>query len=128
MGEKAPVAPDPVLAVDPHPLDLGFPAAAGRQMLLDPAQLLFGKHDRIRQPGHALEQGLSLALAVTEYALSNTTRPSAWRIHGGGFAGTIQAFVPNEDVTSYKNEIERVFGENSCTVLKVRKDGAIKVL
>ncbi|MBO5039498.1 MAG: galactokinase [Clostridia bacterium] len=74
------------------------------------------------------EQGLSLALAVTEYALSNTSRPSAWRIHGGGFAGTIQAFVPNEDVPNYKKEIERVFGENSCTVLKVRKDGAIKVL
>ncbi len=74
------------------------------------------------------EQGLSLALAVTEYALAGTARPSAWRIHGGGFAGTIQAFVPNEDVPSYKAEIERVFGEGSCTVLKVRKDGAIKVL
>ncbi len=74
------------------------------------------------------EQGLSLALAVTEHALSSTARPSAWRIHGGGFAGTIQAFVPNEDVPAYKKEIERVFGEGSCTVLKVRVDGAIKVL
>ncbi len=74
------------------------------------------------------EQGLSLALAVTEHALSETARTSAWRIHGGGFAGTIQAFVPNEDVKSYKAEIERVFGEGSCSVLRVRRNGAIKVL
>ena len=74
------------------------------------------------------EQGLSLALAVTEHALSSTKRTSAWRIHGGGFAGTIQAFVPNEDVPSYKAEIETVFGEGSCSVLRVRKEGAIKVL
>lgn len=74
------------------------------------------------------EQGLTLALAVTEHALSNTARTSAWRIHGGGFAGTIQAFVPNEDVPAYKAIIETVFGENSCSVLKVRKEGAIKVL
>ncbi len=74
------------------------------------------------------EQGLSLALAVTENALGGTARPSAWRIHGGGFAGTVQAFVPTENAAEYKAEIEKVFGENSCSVLKVRNDGAIKVL
>ena len=72
------------------------------------------------------EQGLSLALAITDGFLDG--KGGAFRVHGGGFAGTIQAFVPNEDVPNYKKEIERVFGENSCTVLKVRKDGAIKVL
>ena len=74
------------------------------------------------------EQGLTLALAVTEYALSDTEKMSAWRIHGGGFAGTIQSFVPNENVSAYRAEMEKVFGENSCSVLKVRHDGAIKVL
>ena len=74
------------------------------------------------------EQGLTLALAVSEYALKNTSRTSASRVHGGGFAGTIQAFVPNEDVSSYKEQIEAVFGAGSCSVLKVRPDGAIKVL
>ncbi len=73
------------------------------------------------------EQGLSLALAVTEYALANTARPSAFRVHGGGFAGTVQAFVPNEDVPSYKKEMEKVFGEGSCSVLKVRQKGTAKV-
>ena len=74
------------------------------------------------------EQGLTLALAVSEYALKDTVRTSAFRVHGGGFAGTIQAFVPNEDVNSYKKQIEAVFGVGSCSVLKVRPDGAIKVL
>ena len=74
------------------------------------------------------EQGLTLALAVSEYALRSTVRTSAFRVHGGGFAGTIQAFVPNEDVSSYKKQIEAVFGTGSCSVLKVRPDGAIKVI
>ncbi len=74
------------------------------------------------------EQGLSLALAVTAYALADTKRTSAWRIHGGGFAGTIQAFVPDEDVASYKETVEKVFGKGSCAVLKVRREGATTVL
>ena len=56
------------------------------------------------------EQGLSLALAVTDYALSGTERTSAWRVHGGGFAGTVQAFVPDENVDGYKSGMEAVFG------------------
>ena len=74
------------------------------------------------------EQGLSLALAVTEHALKDTARPAAWRLHGGGFAGTIQAFVPHEDVSAYKEAVEKVFGDNACAVLRVRREGATKVL
>ena len=74
------------------------------------------------------EQGLSLALAVTEHALKDATRPAAWRLHGGGFAGTIQAFVPNENVASYKAALDAVFGEGACAVLRVRREGAAKVL
>ena len=73
------------------------------------------------------EQGLSLALAVTEHALRHTTRPAAWRLHGGGFAGTIQAFVPNEEVSGYKAALDAVFGKDACAVLRVRREGAIKV-
>ena len=50
------------------------------------------------------------------------------RVHGGGFAGTIQAFVPNDMVAEYKTGIERIFGEGSCYCLKIRPDGGIKVL
>ncbi len=73
------------------------------------------------------EQGLSLALAITELALSDTERKSAWRVHGGGFAGTIQAFVPEENVADYCRTIDSVFGENACKPLSVRPDGAALV-
>ena len=72
------------------------------------------------------EQGLSLALAITESLLCDTG--AAFRVHGGGFAGTIQAFVPFEQVASYKEEIDSAFGEGACHVLRIRPQGAIKVL
>lgn len=50
------------------------------------------------------------------------------RVHGGGFAGTIQAFVPGDAVQEYKDALDRVFGKGSCHVLKVRKYGGMKVL
>lgn len=72
------------------------------------------------------EQGLSLALAVSEQILNG--KRAAWRVHGGGFAGTIQAFVPVDESENYKREIEKVFGEGNCVALRVRNDGAIKVI
>ncbi|MCQ2500450.1 MAG: galactokinase [Lachnospiraceae bacterium] len=71
------------------------------------------------------EQGLSIGLAVSEMVLGGT---GAVRVHGGGFAGTIQAFVPDEKVEEYRAAIDGVFGEGSCHVLKVRKYGGIKVI
>ncbi|MBQ7788306.1 MAG: galactokinase [Clostridia bacterium] len=72
------------------------------------------------------EQGLSLALAITEATIGG--RGSAFRVHGGGFAGTIQAFVPFDLVEEYKNKIDSAFGKGACHVLRIRPDGAIKVL
>jgi len=72
------------------------------------------------------EQGLSLALCLTENYLSG--KRAAWRVHGGGFAGTIQAFVPNDEVEGYRKFIDSAFGDGSCHVLNVRPDGAIKVI
>lgn len=72
------------------------------------------------------EQGLSLALCLTEDVLSGTK--GAWRVHGGGFAGTIQAFVPLALVAKYKTEIEKVFGEGNCHILRIRGEGAIKII
>ena len=66
------------------------------------------------------EQGLSLALALTERFLGSK---GAFRVHGGGFAGTIQAFVPNKMLADYKKLIESVFGEDSCYVLNIRPVG-----
>lgn len=68
------------------------------------------------------EQGLSLALALSEKLLAGR---GAWRVHGGGFAGTIQAFVPDDLLDSYRKEIEAVFGEGKCHVLSIRPVGGI---
>jgi galactokinase len=66
------------------------------------------------------EQGLSLALALSEKILNDK---GASRVHGGGFAGTIQAFVPLDVLDEYVSEMNRVFGEGKCLVLSVSKSG-----
>lgn len=73
----------------------------------------------------ANKRTVALALAKSEIILMGT---GASRVHGGGFAGTIQAFVPNELLTKYKEEMDSLFGQGSCNVLKVRKYGGIKVI
>lgn len=71
------------------------------------------------------EQSTSLSLAVSEKILN---KKGTCRIHGGGFAGTIQAFVPNSIVKNYKKTIDNIFGKDSCYILKVRNYGGMKVL
>ncbi|MBR2432661.1 MAG: galactokinase [Clostridia bacterium] len=72
------------------------------------------------------EQGLSLALCVTESYLKD--KNGAFRVHGGGFAGTIQAYVRTEDVEGYRAAMDGVFGKGACLVLRVRKYGALRVI
>ncbi len=69
-------------------------------------------------------QNVMVALGASEYYLGDD---GVCRVHGGGFAGTIQAFVKNEATKAYKQNIENIFGEGSCHVLKVRPYGGIKV-
>ena len=71
------------------------------------------------------EQGLSLALCLAEKYLSD--KKSAWRVHGGGFAGTIQAYVPMADVEGFKALMDSVFGEGKCIVLRIRPEGAVRI-
>lgn len=71
-----------------------------------------------------LEQPVSLALALSESILKGK---GAWRVHGGGFAGTIQAFVPNEILEDYKSAMESVFGDDSCYVLIIRPVGGVEI-
>lgn len=71
------------------------------------------------------EQGLSLALCLAEEYLSG--KRAAWRVHGGGFAGTIQAFVPTAEVEGFRRLMDSVFGEGTCIVLRIRPEGAIKI-
>ena len=71
------------------------------------------------------EQGLSLALCIAEKILGG--KKAAWRVHGGGFAGTIQSFVPTETVAEYKAAMDACFGEGACIVLGIRPVGATKI-
>lgn len=70
-------------------------------------------------------QNVSLALAISEDFLGEN---GVSRVHGGGFAGTIQAFVKNEVVTEYQKKMNTVFGNGACRVLKIRKYGGMKVM
>ena len=67
----------------------------------------------------------AIALALSEDILQDH---GVCRVHGGGFAGTIQAFVADDYVETYKQEIEKYFGSGSCHVLKVRKYGGMKIV
>ena len=69
-------------------------------------------------------QPVALALCLTEELLKGK---GAYRVHGGGFAGTIQAFVPVEETENYVSSIKKVFGENSCYILKVRSHGGCEI-
>ncbi len=71
------------------------------------------------------EQGLSLALCLAEGYLAG--KKAAWRVHGGGFAGTIQAFVPTSEVEGFRALMDSVFGEGKCIVLRIRPEGAVRI-
>ena len=70
-------------------------------------------------------QEVAFALALSEKLLAGTK--GVCRVHGGGFAGTIQAFVPLEILDTFKTEIEKVLGEGKCHVLSVRAEGGVLV-
>ena len=70
-------------------------------------------------------QNVSLALAVSDTVL---TSDEVSRVHGGGFAGTIQAFVTKANAGRYKQYMDKVFGSGACEVLSIRKYGGIRVI
>ena len=72
-----------------------------------------------------VEQPMALALAMADQLLKGK---GAFRVHGGGFAGTTLNFVPNDQVAYFVQQMEAVFGEHTCFVLNVRAEGAAIVL
>lgn len=74
-------------------------------------------------PAH---QGLSVALALSQQLLEGVG--GAWRMQGGGFAGTIQAFVPRSHLERYRAAMEAVFGPGCCHLLRLREQGAVRVI
>jgi galactokinase len=69
-------------------------------------------------------QEIPLAIMMSKRILDGS---GAVRVHGGGFAGTIQAFVPADKAEAYASEMNRIFGDGSCYVLRIRPVGGIEI-
>lgn len=96
-----------------------------KQVIIDSGRSSFMLNQNVYTPKNPTEQKLSLALAMSRELLDGK---GAWRVHGGGFAGTIQAFVPNDLLDEYKEKMEKVFGDGSCHVLIIRPVGGTQVI
>jgi galactokinase len=93
-------------------------------MVVDSGYSSYMYNQNIYPVNNIKEQGVSLALALSELVLKGQ---GAWRVHGGGFAGTIQAFVPQSLLKKYISTLEHVFGKGSCHNLFIRQKGADKI-
>ena len=96
-----------------------------KDIIIDSGISSFTLNQNVFTPKNPTEQKLSLALAVSEEILKGR---GAWRVHGGGFAGTIQAFVPNDLLDTYKTTMEKIFGQGNCYVLIIRPVGGTQVI
>jgi galactokinase len=78
-------------------------------------------------PHSPAAQGVSVALALSRDFFSSQKLRGACRVHGGGFAGTIQVYLPLDAVISYTARLEAVFGAGSVTVLRIRPLGSVEL-
>ena len=74
--------------------------------------------------GYKAHQDVALALAMCEHYLQGK---GAYRVHGGGFAGTVQAFVPFDILDTFRAGIDGVLGEGACHVLSIRPQGGVEL-
>ena len=75
--------------------------------------------------GYTAHQEVAFALGLAERLLAGR---GACRVHGGGFAGTIQAFVPLDMLERFRTEMEKVLGAGSCHVLSIRPAGGVRLV
>lgn len=94
------------------------------KMVVESGYSSFMYNQNIYDVVHKHEQVVSLALALSEMVLKGS---GAWRVHGGGFGGTIQAFVPQNKLEEYVKTLEHVYGDGSCHKLFIRNKGAVKL-
>ncbi len=98
---------------------------AFRELVMESGRSSLMKLQNVFASSDPFNQGLTLALALTEKVLG---KRGAYRVHGGGFAGTIQAYVPEDLLEEYKSKMESVFGKGACYVLDVRSAGGTKII
>lgn len=94
------------------------------KMIIESGYSSYMYNQNVYPSNNVHQQNISLALALSEMILKGE---GAWRVHGGGFAGTIQAFVPQNLLEQYVNTLEHVFGKNACHKLFIRPKGAVRV-
>jgi len=82
----------------------------------------------IYSPNNPSDQGISAALALTKNFLEKKSLQGACRVHGGGFAGTIQVYIPLNALDAYASYIESIFGAGSVTPLRIRPVGAVELM
>ena len=75
--------------------------------------------------GYKQHQDVAVALALCEHFLNGR---GAYRVHGGGFAGTVQAFVPFDLLESFRTGMDAVLGEGACHVLSIRPQGGVEAV
>ncbi|HPJ59531.1 MAG TPA: galactokinase family protein [Bacteroidales bacterium] len=90
-------------------------------MVVDSGYSSYMYNQNIFPVNNVREQGVSVALALSDLVLKGE---GAWRVHGGGFAGTIQAFVPADLLQKYIVTLEHFFGKGACRNLFIRHRGA----
>lgn len=95
-----------------------------KKLILDGGHSSFEYNQNAYSIKDCTQQGVAVGLAISQRVLQGK---GAWRLQGGGFAGTIQAFVPVELLDEYRTAIDSVFGEGSCYVLSIRNYGAVQV-
>ncbi len=94
------------------------------QMVVESGYSSYMYNQNIFDVVHKDDQVVSLALALSEMVLKGK---GAWRVHGGGFGGTIQAFVPQDLLDIYVKTLEHVYGEGKCHKLFIRVKGAVQL-
>jgi len=94
------------------------------ELVIESGRSSLSRLQNIYPAGNITEQEINLALALSEQILVGK---GAWRVHGGGFAGTILAFVPLSLKDEYENRMSAVFGGECCHFLIVRSEGGVEV-
>lgn len=95
-----------------------------RKLIKESGQSSYMYLQNVFAPSMPKAQAVSLTIALCDKLLGDR---GAYRVHGGGFAGTVQAFVPFDMLDGFKTEIESVLGEGMCHVLSIRPVGGYEL-
>ncbi|MFI3284959.1 MAG: galactokinase family protein [Erysipelotrichaceae bacterium] len=98
---------------------------AFKQLMIESGYSSYMYLQNIYSPKNPLEQNISIGLALSEQLLKGK---GAYRVHGGGLAGTIQAIVPDALLDTYCKRLQSFFGDDACYVLKIRPVGGYKIV